>query len=366
MQRRWRQSSVGAESCLHQVSPYIGKLKSSIAASLISTFTAPNDVVIDPFSGSGAVPLEALSLGRHVIASDISDYAAVLTRAKMNPPRTPEDAVLTAKSFVLRAKERAASTRYRVQAPTWVRSFFHPRTLRETKILCDLLREEKQWFLLACVLGILHHQRPGFLSYPSSHLVPYLRDKKFPKAKFPELYKYRDVEPRLYAKIKRAYRRFPVLSGHLRCQFLQEDARKIKVRRKADAVITSPPYMNALDYGRDNRLRLWFLNSADYREIDSLNRATVPAFSELMNEFALRCYENTKASGVMVLVVGEVRRKARTVETHEVVKNAIEASRKWRFANQTVDTVPDVRRSRRDCRGTKREWIMVFKKRRSL
>jgi hypothetical protein len=27
-----------------------------------------------------------------------------------------------------------------------------------------------------------------------------------------------------------------------------------------DALITSPPYMNALDYGRDNCLRLWFID----------------------------------------------------------------------------------------------------------
>jgi hypothetical protein len=27
--------------------------------------------------------------------------------------------------------------------------------------------------LLASMLGILHHQRPGFLSFPSSHLIPY-------------------------------------------------------------------------------------------------------------------------------------------------------------------------------------------------
>jgi len=34
-----------------------------------------------------------------------------------------------------------------------------------------------------------------------------------------------------------------------------------------DAVITSPPYMDALDYARDNRLRLWFLGINDYKQI---------------------------------------------------------------------------------------------------
>ena len=74
------------------------------------------------------------------------------------------------------------------KVPMWVREFFHPETLRETLAWTLTLRERRRWFLLASLLGILHHQRPGFLSFPSSHTVPYLRKKAFPPAKFPELY----------------------------------------------------------------------------------------------------------------------------------------------------------------------------------
>ena len=58
------------------------------------------------------------------------------------------------------------------------------------------------------LLGILHHQRPGFLSFPSSHLVPYLRSRKYPRKMFPEMYSYRELRPRLLAKIMRSYKRF--------------------------------------------------------------------------------------------------------------------------------------------------------------
>jgi hypothetical protein len=51
-------------------------------------------------------------------------------------------------------------------------------------------------------LGILHHVRPGFLSYPSSHLVPYLRKMKYPPEQFADMYAYRDVRSRLIAKVK--------------------------------------------------------------------------------------------------------------------------------------------------------------------
>ena len=91
--------------------------------------------------------------------------------------------------------------------PVWVRRFFHPETLRSALAFRDTCIERRDEFLLACLLGILHHQRPGFLSFPSSHLVPYLRDRKFPRKSFPEMYEERDVLVRLEAKVRRTYRR---------------------------------------------------------------------------------------------------------------------------------------------------------------
>jgi hypothetical protein len=79
-------SSVGTESSLHQLAPYIGKLKTSLARNLISEFSRPGQIIFDPFSGSGVVPLESLLLGRGTIANDLNPYAATLTRAKIHAP----------------------------------------------------------------------------------------------------------------------------------------------------------------------------------------------------------------------------------------------------------------------------------------
>ena len=81
----WTGSALRNESTFHQLSPYIGKLKSSIAASMISQFTDPGDLVYDPFSGSGTVALEAWAANRRVVANDLSPYAYALTRAKLFP-----------------------------------------------------------------------------------------------------------------------------------------------------------------------------------------------------------------------------------------------------------------------------------------
>lgn len=360
---KWVDSSVGQESTLHQLAPYIGKLKSSVARTLIEEYTKPRQIVLDPFCGSGVVPLEALILGRGAFASDISPYAAVLTKAKMRPPSNCKKVNSRAEYFVETAKATAKSCRYIVDAPSWVRSFFHPRTLAETKILADLLIQNRQWFILASLLGILHHQRPGFLSYPASHLVPYLRTKKFPNKEFPSLYEYRDVKPRLLKKITRAYRRFGGFEKSVLKGFRQENIKSLRFERKADIAITSPPYMNALAYGRDNRLRLWFLGVEDYKKFDSLLARTQDSFRDLMVSCATTLHRLLKPKARAILVVGDVERNGKIYRTHDAVRVAFEECvGGWVLMDVVVDAVPDIRRSRRNGRCTKREWVMDFEK----
>jgi hypothetical protein len=168
-----------------------------MAGALIEKYSKRGDTILDPFSGSGVVALESLLRGRGAFANDINPYAAVLTRAKLRYPHNVEHAVDVAANFVKQAKLTARLRNNEVSAPEWVKQFFHPRTFAELKILADDLRRHRQWFILANLLGIIHHQRPGFLSFPSSHLVPYLRAKQFPRSEYPELYEYRDVAWRL-------------------------------------------------------------------------------------------------------------------------------------------------------------------------
>src|SRR5580658_10523085 len=89
----WAGSVVSHESTFHQLSPYIGKIKSSMAASLVSQFTNEGDLIYDPFSGSGTVALEAWIAKRRVIANDLSPYACLLTRAKLFPYPSLENAL---------------------------------------------------------------------------------------------------------------------------------------------------------------------------------------------------------------------------------------------------------------------------------
>lgn len=270
----WAEPCTSTESTIHQLSPYIGKLKSSISNPLIKTYSRPGDLIVDPFSGSGTIPLEASLLGRRTFAADISNYSKVLTCGKLTLPRTLDKALFEAEELLNRAARMKAPDLRTI--PSWVRAFYHPQTLKEILNFVAICKKEKKDFHLSCLLGIMHHQRPGFLSYPSSHLVPYLRDKKYPQESHPELYEYRSLEPRLLAKIKRAYRRYPSSWKREKFTFRHDAIQNLRFPNKFDCVITSPPYMNTLDYVRDNRLRLWFLQGEHQENIDDtlINKRT--------------------------------------------------------------------------------------------
>jgi hypothetical protein len=363
--RAWTShSTIATDNTFHQLAPYIGRLKTSIARSLVTEYTKEGDLIVDPFAGCGVVPLEAAASGRAVIAGDWNPYAVLLTRAKLFPPSNLKSATSRLKKLWALSQKNSFRQDLR-SVPQWVRKFFHPETLRDALAFRDVCVDHDDHFLLACLLGILHHQRPGFLSYPSSHLVPYLRDRKFPRELNPEMYQKRDVFTRLEAKLRRAFRRPPPPYSETR-RVLSVDARQFPEVPNVQAVITSPPYMNALDYVRDNRLRLWFIDRCIPKGLELRSRDRKAAFVELMRSVCLRLAPAINQAGFFILVVGDVTRgNSRTARTSRLMRNLFEKEadlRAFRLRASYHDIVPDIRRSRRECRGTKGETILIYQK----
>lgn len=358
----WKHSCVHTECTLNQISPFIGKLKSKIARDLILTHTSKNDLIVDPFAGSGTIPLEALLNDRNAFAVDNNPYARVLCLAKLHPPESLEKAIKRAES-ILEESENLRNPDLR-KVPPWVRAFFHPQTLKEILKFSHICKRRNEYFLFAALLGILHHQRPGFLSYPSSHLVPYLRDKKFPRNHFPELYDYREITPRMISKIKRIYRRFdPIKVSSNKAVFSFGSIINVALPDTFDCLITSPPYMNALDYNRDNRLRLWF-TAPDYL----LNKPVGQVFREkeyikLITILAKQMERSLKFNGFCLFIVGDKILRSPKASLSELTLDLLKRkSPSLELQRIIKDDIPDVRRSRRNCRATKTENILIYRK----
>lgn len=358
--RWWKKPCAHVESTLHQLAPYIGKIKSSIAGDLVEQYSKPGDLVVDPFAGAGTIPLEAALRGRHIFAGDISAYARILSQAKLSPPRSLEIALRIAEKALKEAEN--CSSPSLLDVPRWVRRFYHPRTLVEALRFAAVARRPGNEFLMACFLGILHHQRPGFLSYPSSHLVPYLRDKKYPRKSFPEMYRYRELAPRLLAKVRRSYKRFispPEVNSAIR-QCAVED---LELPKRFDTLITSPPYMNALDYGRDNRLRLWFIEPKLAEVTDSGIATRRKAFVDGITSLAVKVEKSLVSGGHCIFVVGEEVHRSFNAHPSDVVISILRGrAPSLKLRSVLTDDIPDVRRTRRECRGVKTEQFLIFQR----
>ena len=355
----WTGSAWQSESTLHQLAPYIGKTKSSMAAALVEEYTTKGSIVYDPFSGCGTFALEAWSAGRPVIANDVSPYARLLTGSKLFPYLSLEVALVDLADMAARVKRRRRTADLR-RVPKWVREFFHPDTLREALVWTDVLRANGRLFLLACLLGILHHQRPGFLSYPSSHTVPYLRIKKFPRSKHPKLYAYRSVADRLEAKVRRAFRRMPKLDFTLSRRCFGTRAERQRLSVPVGSILTSPPYMRQLDYGRDNRLRLWFLGCQDWKSLDRIVSPRQKEFLALMGRCLRRWKKLLAVNGYCVLVIGDTCSR----DGRENLPNLVaEVAKKvgYALASQHADAIPNERRVRRGIVGSSSETILVLR-----
>jgi hypothetical protein len=65
---------------------YHGMFPAKVAHYFIQRYSRPGDVVLDPFSGRGTVPLQTRVEGRVAICNDLNPLAYVLSRAKVHPP----------------------------------------------------------------------------------------------------------------------------------------------------------------------------------------------------------------------------------------------------------------------------------------
>ncbi len=68
--------------CYHQ---YPAKFIPQLARALLLKYTRPNDIVWDPFCGSGTLVLEAFRSKRNSIGTDINPTATLISRAKSTP-----------------------------------------------------------------------------------------------------------------------------------------------------------------------------------------------------------------------------------------------------------------------------------------
>lgn len=255
-----------AANSLHEIS-YRACFKPQLPRFFIERFTQPGDVVYDPFMGRGTTLIEAAFLGRTPWGCDINPLCAALVRPRLAPP--------TIEAVADRLRNMKFATKIEMPEPLLV--FYHPETLREICALRHYLCARRSdgdfdevdgWIQMVAINRLTGHS-PGFFSVytmPPNQAVSVESQKRINERLGQR--PLRRVVPELILRKTRSLQSDYV--NGLRA--VLENASKVARVLVKDAAgtpeledgsvaltVTSPPFLNIVDYASDNWLRCWFL-----------------------------------------------------------------------------------------------------------
>ena len=292
----------------HSMCSYQGKMKPSLAHHLVDAFVPNDGAVLDPFAGVGTIPFEACLAGRRGIGFDISPAAHAVMTAKLIPAeRTAIEGFIGGLedhlSFgTVDEADITSAAELRFNGP--LESYYHARTFTEILAARSYFKRAPDTpakaFVLACLLHILHGNRPYALSRRSHPITPFAPTGPAD---------YRPLMPRLRQKSER------MLAARLPDEFQQgevylQDATLHWPRSIAevDAIITSPPFFDSTRFYLANWVRLWFCgwDKNDFvleprRYVDERQKHTFEVYRPVLRQ----ARERIKRGGVLVLHLGK-------------------------------------------------------------
>ncbi len=307
---------------LHYIVSYRASFKPELPNFCLNRYSRKGDVVFDPFTGRGTTALQANLLGRVAWAGDVNPLAVRLTRAKTMPVGLDE--------VVLRLNQ--VDFRRPVDLSGYQENFspfYHPDTYRELINLKGFLRREPDRvssFIELLAVSRLHGHSPGFFSvysFPQISIPP--ESQQLINRKRGQLPEYRSVAPRIIRKAAQALRDgfssefFQVSRSN---QAEVSDARNLTWigDNSVDLIVTSPPFLDKVDYLADNWLEFWFMDidPADFRDRLIMCRS-LEEWRVFIRDVLSEMLRVLKPQGYAVVEVGEVETSAGVRYLDEIV-----------------------------------------------
>jgi hypothetical protein len=311
---------------LHEIS-YRACFKPELPRFFISALTRPGDIVYDPFSGRGTTVIEAGLLGREFIANDASPLSTILTRPRFFPPLMSE------------LEERLSTIGFSSTEHLDIdlSMFYHPDTEAEIASLRSYLHQRKNqgiedstdaWIRMVATNRLTGHS-PGFFSVytlPPNQAVSPERQVAINKRR-EQAPGYRNVRKLITKKTQSLLRE---LTGDMRERlrgaaerglFLTGDARETSCIPDCSITltVTSPPFLDTVQYAKDNWLRCWF-NNIDAGEVERHLTVTgsLDSWCSVMASTLRELHRITVPGGHVAFEVGEVRRGSLRLDEYVV------------------------------------------------
>ena len=331
-------------SSLHEVS-YRACFKPQLPRFFIERLTQPGDVVYDPFMGRGTTPVEAALLGRVPWGNDINPLSLTFTRPRLRPPTLDELAarlkqinltdhddlpenllvfyqpdtlreICALKKYFLtrRSSERGVHAASPSAIPPVEKNQEATANPRRSGLKPALLDPVDDWLCMVALNRLTGHS-PGFFSVytlPPNQAVSVQSQRKI-NEKRKQTPLRRDVAKLILKKSKQllgdvspAVR---TMLAHVAdgARFINSpaDSTRELPANSVSLVVTSPPFLDVVQYADDNWLRCWFLG-IDPKSV----RLTVPKkladWAAAVTKVFHELHRILKPGGHVAFEVGEV------------------------------------------------------------
>jgi len=302
-------------SCpLHEV-PYRACFKAQLPEYFIREFTREGDSVYDPFSGRGTTVLEAVLNRRLALGSDINPLSAMLVRSRVCPPAMND------------LEDRLSSMVWNSDEPhdPDLLAFYHPSTLTQLLALRSYLLGRIQtgqfdllddWIRMVALTRLSGHSTHFFSVYtlPPNQAVSAVRQRKINQQRNQQP-EPRDVAVIIRRKSGQLIRRLTPAQSKALNDFgsrarvwtgSSTDIHEVE-DQSIDLIVTSPPFLNEVDYRGDNWLRCWFAG-IDLDQIKIRTPRKESDWQQFMMETLRECRRIIRPTGRVVFEVGEVRK----------------------------------------------------------
>ncbi len=313
-------------SSLHEIS-YRACFKPQLPLFFIEKLTKEEDVVYDPFLGRGTTIIEASLMNRRVIGNDVNPLSKILAEPRLLIPDYEE---------LVNYLEKIPFKKG-LKADIDLSMFYHPDTESEIVSLRNyILNKEKdselnqydKWIRMVATNRLTGHSKGFFSVYtmpPNQAVLPErqikINEKRNQK---PE---YRNVKELILKKTKSLIKsvsktqREKLKSLHKTAIFLNKDARETEEipENFVQLTVTSPPFLDVVQYAKDNWLRGWF-NGVDINEVEKkiTMSKTIDDWTNIMQGVFDELFRITKQGGYVAFEVGEVKNGKIRLEEHVV------------------------------------------------
>lgn len=252
---------------IHSFHRYYGKLIPAIPSYFIKEFTKENDIIFDPFSGSGTVAVEAKRLKRNFAGVEINPLSVEIAKTKTyNLDLKILDKINDELLGIIekdKSKVKECEKPYIMNRDHWFKEFVQEDLIRIKKDIDKYFEKNKNYsidykkFYLLTLSAIIKNVSNA----DTRHVFPGFSKRMHRLEKEGKI--HTDVKVSFKRAVKARSKSYSIYENNKNyIEILEGDSTEIdldKYKNKVDLIVTNPPYISSVRYIETLKLEMYWM-----------------------------------------------------------------------------------------------------------